>query len=303
MPELPDVEVYRERLAAFTEGEVLRQIRLQSPFVLRTVEPPLDTIQDKKVVGLRRLGKRLVLELEDTLFVVIHLMIAGRLRWKKPNAKQSSKVGLAAFDFDKGCLVFTEASTKKRASIHLVQGEEGLEPHRRGGLEVLSTDLSTFSNTLTLSNHTLKRALTDPRILSGIGNAYSDEILFEAGLSPFKQTQHLEPPELKRLFEATQTVLRRFTEAIRQEVGDGFPDKVTAFREDMMVHGRYREPCKVCGTKVQRVAYAENEMNYCPHCQNQGRLLADRSLSRLMKKDWPKTVEDMEALHTKNQGR
>lgn len=298
MPELPDVSVYVERLEALVGGEALEAVRLVSPFVLRTVEPPISAAEGRAVRSVRRLGKRIVLELEGELFVVIHLMIAGRLRWKKRGIAVPKKNGLAAFDFPSGSLLFTEASTKKRASIHLVEGEPGLEAHHRGGLEVMDASPEAFAGALTRRNHTLKRALTDPRILSGIGNAYSDEILFSAGLSPFKLTQSLSPEELAHLHGHTKAVLRRFTESIRVEVGDGFPDKVTAFREDMFVHGRYREPCKVCGTKIQRVAYADNEMNYCPTCQNQGRLLADRSLSRLMKKDWPKTVEELEALRS-----
>lgn len=296
MPELPDVTVYTERLAALSVDRPLKRLRVASPFVLRTVEPPLASAEGRTVRGVRRLGKRIVLELEDQLFVVIHLMIAGRLRWKKPGLAIPKKNGLAAFDFETGTLLFTEASTKKRASIHLVAGEAGLAEHDRGGLEVMDASPEAFGEALTRSNHTLKRALTDPRILSGIGNAYSDEILFSARMSPFKLTQSLKPEEIEHLLLHTKQVLTRFTENIRAEVGDGFPDKVTAFREDMFVHGRYREPCKQCDAKVQRVAYAENEMNYCPTCQNAGKLLADRSLSRLMKKDWPKTADELEAL-------
>ena len=294
MPELPDVAVYVERLEALTLGRALQASRIRSPFVLRSVEPPIDALVGQRVEGVRRIGKRIVLEFEDDLFLVIHLMIAGRLRWKKLGAPVPARNGLAAFDFPEGTLLFTEASTKKRASVHVVRGADGLEQHDRGGIEVFEADFERFREALTRSNHTLKRALTDPRILSGIGNAYSDEILFSAGISPFKLTQSLSDEQLRHLFDHTKSVLSRFTDAIRTEVGEGFPDKVTAFRDDMFVHGRFREPCRVCGTKIQRVAYAENEMNYCPTCQNQGRLLADRSLSRLLKKDWPKTVEEME---------
>lgn len=296
MPELPDVTVYVERLDAKARGQPLEGLRLKSPFVLRTVAPPVDAIVGRRVEGVRRLGKRIVLSLEGEFHAVIHLMIAGRLRWRKRGAAIPTRNGLAAFDFPDGSVLFTEASTKKRASIHLVEGEAGLAEHDRGGLEVLGASVEAFGAALTRSNHTLKRALTDPRILSGIGNAYSDEILFSARMSPFKLTQKLDPEEIAHLLHHTQAVLERFTEAIRVEVGMGFPDKVTAFRDDMYVHGRYREPCRVCGAKIQRVAYAENEMNYCPTCQNQGRLLADRSLSRLMKKDWPKTIEELEQI-------
>lgn len=299
VPELPDVTLYVERLAAKTQDEVLEAVRLKSSFVLRTVEPPVVALEGKRVTSIRRLGKRIVLGFQDDLFLVIHLMIAGRLRWKKKGVAVPGKNGLAAFDFPGGSLLFTEASTKKRASMHVVVGEVSLADHDRGGLEVLDATPESFGAALRRSNHTLKRALTDPRILSGIGNAYSDEILFSATLSPFKLTQKLSDEEVAHLLEHVKVVLTKFTDTMRDEIGDGFPDKVTAFRDDMFVHGRYREPCRVCGTKIQRVAYAENEMNYCPTCQNAGRLLADRSLSRLMKKDWPKTVEDMEALRGK----
>lgn len=296
VPELPDVTVYAERLAAKTVGQTLEKVRVESPFVLRSVEPPLSAVEGRTVVRVRRLGKRLVLGMEGDLFLVLHLMVAGRLRWKKRGFAVPKKNGLAAFDFPNGTLSFTEASTKKRASLHVVAGEAGLREHDRGGLEVMGASIAEFSAALTQKNHTLKRALTDPRILSGIGNAYSDEILFSAKLSPFKLTQSMSEADFLHLFEHVRAVLERFTNAIRAEVGDGFPDKVTAFRDDMFVHGRYREPCRVCGTKVQRVTYAENEMNYCPTCQNAGKLLADRSLSRLMKKDWPKTADELENL-------
>lgn len=295
MPELPDVTVYVEALERAVSGETLERTRLASPFVLRTAEPPLTTVEGRTVEGVRRLGKRIVLSFAEELHLVIHLMIAGRFRWnQQPGAKVPGKVGLAAFDFSSGTLLLTEASSKKRASIHLVRGEAGLADHDRGGLDVMTTDLEAFARRLRSENHTLKRALTDPRLFSGIGNAYSDEILFEAGLSPMKLSQKLADDDLERLFHTTQSVLARFTEAIRAEAQGGFPAKVTAFRPDMMVHGRYREPCLACGAKIMRVAFADNELNYCPRCQNEGRLLADRSLSRLMKKDWPKRIEDLE---------
>jgi formamidopyrimidine-DNA glycosylase len=298
MPELPDVTLYVERLDARVRGRPLEGLRVKSPFLLRTVEPPPAALEGHRVERVFRLGKRIVLSFEDDLHAVIHLMIAGRLRWKKPGAAIPARNGLAAFDFADGSVLFTEASTKKRAALHLVRGEAGLAAHDRGGLEVLSSSFEAFAAALRERNHTLKRALTDPRILSGIGNAYSDEILFAAGLSPFKLTQSASDEDLGKLHRHAREVLTRFTEAMRSEIGDGFPDKVTAFRDDMYVHGRYREPCRVCGTKIQRVAYAENEMNYCPTCQNQGRLLADRSLSRLLKKDWPKTVDELEGLRS-----
>lgn len=296
MPELPDVTIYVERLEAYTVGQSLERVRLQSSFLLRSVEPPLNSIEGQTVIGVKRLGKRIVFGFENDIFMVLHLMIAGRLRWKKRGAKVPIKSGLAGFDFPKGTLLLTEASTKKRASMHLVEGLSELTSHERGGLEVLDASFDDFKCAITRSNHTLKRALTDPRILSAIGNAYSDEILFAAKMSPFKQTQKLTDLEIRQLHQHTVGVLNRFTEAIRHEVGEKFPDKVTAFRDDMYVHGRYRESCKICGSKIQRVAYAENEMNYCPNCQNAGRLLADRSLSRLMKRDWPKTAEELEQI-------
>ena len=295
MPELPDVTVYVEALERAVQGRTLNGVRLASPFLLRTADPPLAELSGREVVGLRRLGKRIVFELSDDLFLVLHLMIAGRLKWKdEPGAAIPGKVGLAAFDFSSGTLLLTEASSKKRASLHVVRGEAGLNAHRRGGLEVLGADLESFARVLRSENHPLKRTLTDPRLFSGIGNAYSDEILFEAGLSPMKLSQKLDDEEVRRLWEATNAVLERFTAAIRAEAGDGFPAKVTAFRPDMNVHGRYREPCRACGSKIMRVAFADNELNYCPRCQNEGRLLADRSLSKLMKKDWPKRIEDLE---------
>lgn len=295
MPELPDVTVYVEALDRAVQGRELGGIRLASPFLVRTADPPLSAAFGREVLSVRRVGKRIVLSLSDDYHLVLHLMIAGRLRWHdEAGAKVPGKVGLAAFDFSSGTLILTEAASKKRASLHLVRGEDALAAHSRGGLEVLDADLEAFASALRSENHTLKRALTDPRIFSGIGNAYSDEILFEAGLSPMKLSQKLSDEDMERLFESARAVLSRFTEAIRAEAGDGFPKKVTAFRPDMRVHGRYRQPCLVCGSKVMRVAFADNELNYCPRCQNEGRLLADRSLSRLMKKDWPKRIEDLE---------
>ncbi len=294
MPELPDISVYIEALDAKTRGQRLLEVRLASPFLLRTAEPPLSASFDREVVALRRLGKRIVFSLAGDLHLVLHLMIAGRLRWKDDAAKIPGKVGLAAFDFDSGTLLLTEASSKKRASLHLVQGTEGLSAHDRGGLEVVGSSRHEFSAAIRRENHTLKRTLTDARLFSGIGNAYSDEILFDAQLSPMKLSQSLSDEDIERLHRSTLSVLERFTDAIRAEAGGELPQKVTAFRDDMMVHGRYRQPCRVCGTKIMRIAFAENELNYCPTCQNEGRLLADRSLSRLMKKDWPKRVEDLE---------
>ena len=295
MPELPDVTVYVEALERHVVGQVLQAIRLKSPFLVRSFDPPLRTAEGKRVRRVFRLGKRIVIELEGDLVLVLHLMIAGRLRWRPPGAKPPGKVGLAAFDFDDGTLLLTEASSKKRASLYLLRGEQALAEHDPGGVEVLGGDLASFTEALQRENHTLKRALTDPRILSGIGNAYSDEILHRAGMSPFKQTGSLSEEELVRLFQATTTVLEEWTERLRKEVGDGFPEKVTAFHPEMAVHGRFGQPCPVCGTKVQRLVYAENESNYCPGCQTGGRLLADRALSKLLKGDWPKTVEELEA--------
>ncbi len=295
MPELPDVAVYVEALARRVLGEPLERVRLASPFVLRSVEPPPAAAEGRRVVAVRRLGKRIVLELEGGLFLVLHLMIAGRLRWRPRGAKPPGRRGLAAFDFPGGTLLLTEAGSKKRASLHLVAGEAALTAHDPGGLEVLEADLPAFRAALAAESHTLKRALTDPRILSGIGNAYSDEILHRARLSPFKRTGDLSGEELERLFRASREVLAEWLERTRREVGEGFPEKVTAFREGMAVHGRYRRPCPVCGTPIQHVLYAENEANYCPTCQTGGKLLADRVLSRLMKDDWPRTLEELEA--------
>lgn len=293
MPELPDVEVYLERLAALILNQPLEQIAIRSPFVLRSVTPPISEARGKQVIGLRRLGKRIVLALEDDLFLVIHLMIAGRLRWRPPGTRPTGRLGLAAFQFPTGVLLLTEAGTKRRASIHLVRGKAALSEFERGGLEVLESDLTAFSDRLTSENHTLKRALTDPRLFSGIGNAYSDEILHQARLSPLALTRKLSQEEIARLFDAVRTTLTEWIERLRAEV-DVFPEKVTAFREGMAVHGRYRQPCPVCGTPVQRIRYADNETNYCARCQTGGRLLADRALSRLLREDWPRSIDEIE---------
>jgi formamidopyrimidine-DNA glycosylase len=287
MPELPDIVVYVESLRPRIEQQVLERVRLVNPFLLRSVEPPLAAVEGRTVLSLRRLGKRIVIALEPDLFLILHLMIAGRLHWKPRGAKPLGKVGLAAFDFSTGTLVLTEAGSKRRASLHLVRGEAGLARHDPGGLEVLEADEEQFRATLRRENHTLKRVLTDPRLFSGIGNAYSDEILHRARLSPLAQTQRLSDAEIIRLFHATQETLRDWLERQRRETGDGFPEKVTAFRPDMAVHGRYGQPCPVCGAAVQRIVYAENETNYCPLCQTNGKVLADRSLSRLLRDDWP----------------
>jgi formamidopyrimidine-DNA glycosylase len=295
MPELPDVVVYLECLQRRIVGQVLEKVRLASAFLLRSVEPPLVNSEGKTVRGLRRLGKRIVLELDGDLFLVLHLMIAGRLHWKTRGAKPPGRIGLAAFDFTSGTLILTEAGTKKRASLHLVQGEDSLAEHQPGGLEVLEADLTAFRSALVRENHTLKRALTDPHLFSGIGNAYSDEILHRARLSPLAWTSRLTEPEVTRLFAATRTTLLIWLDRLRAEAGDGFPEKVTAFREAMAVHGRFGLPCPDCGVAVQRIVYAENETNYCPRCQTKGKVLADRSLSRLLKSDWPRSVEEWEA--------
>jgi formamidopyrimidine-DNA glycosylase len=296
VPELPDIVVYIEALEKRILGERLDHIRIASPFLLRTATPPISDAEGKTVVKLRRLGKRICIGLDNGMWLVLHLMIAGRLHWKKRDAKLSPPRGLAAFDFANGTLVWTEAGSQKRASLHVVADEAALAALDPGGLEVLDADLASFTAALTSANHTLKRALTDPRLFSGIGNAYSDEILFEARLSPIALTQKLKPEEIERLFKAVRDSLGQWTDRLRQEAGDEFPEKVTAFRPGMAVHGRYKEPCLRCGAKVQRIRYASNETNYCPNCQTAGRLLADRSLSRLLRQDWPKTPEDLELL-------
>jgi formamidopyrimidine-DNA glycosylase len=295
MPELPDIVVYVECLHPRVVGRALEKVRVTSPFLVRTADPPLSCAEGKTVRGLRRLGKRIVFGLDDALFLVLHLMIAGRLHWKKPGAKPPGRIGLAAFDFAGGTLLLTEASTKKRASLHVVQGEDRLAEHQPGGLEVLDAGLDAFRAALRRENHTLKRALTDPHLFSGIGNAYSDEILHRARLSPLTWTSRLNDGEVTRLYDATRAVMGEWLTRLRAEAGDGFPEKVTAFREGMAVHGRFGRPCPVCGTAVQRIVYAENETNYCPRCQAGGKVLADRSLSRLLKDDWPRSVEEWES--------
>jgi formamidopyrimidine-DNA glycosylase len=296
VPELPDIVVYIEALQKRILGQTLEHIRLASPFLLRTADPPLRNAEGHQVTELRRIGKRIGIGLDNDLWLVLHLMIAGRLHWRARGVKVSRPRGLAAFDFPNGSLLLTEAGSKKRASLHLVAGAAGLRTLDPGGLEVLTADLASFTAALTDSNHTLKRALTDPRTFSGIGNAYSDEILFEAGLSPVALTQKLAPEQIRRLFDAVRATLLRWVEITRAETGDGFPEKVTAFREGMAVHGRYKELCVRCGAKVQRIRYASNETNYCANCQTGGKLLADRALSRLMREDWPKTLEELESL-------
>jgi len=295
VPELPDITVYLEALEPRIVGRPVEKIRIIGPSLLRSVDPPIGHAEGQRVVGLRRLGKRIVWELEGELFLVFHLMIAGRLRWKSAGAALSRKAGLAAFDFESGTLILTEAGTKRRASLHFVRGEAALAEHDRGGLEVLEAHFEAFRECLLRENHTLKRALTDPTLFSGIGNAYSDEILHRARLSPVRLSQKLEEREVTRLFEATRETLVEWTERLRAQTGEGFPEKVTAFRPEMAVHGRYRQPCPECGAPVQRIVYASNETNYCAPCQTGGKLLADRALSRLLKKDWPRSLEELEA--------
>ena len=294
MPELPDVVAYLTALQPRVLGKPLAGIRLGSPFLLRTFDPPITAVAGKKVVGLRRLGKRIVFDLEGDLHLVLHLMIAGRLHWKESVTGLAARTALAAFDFPHGTLLLTEAGSKRRASLHLVRGEEAVAEHGRGGLEVLDADLAGFRSALTRENHTLKRALTDPRLFSGIGNAYSDEILHRARLSPAKLTSRLTEHEIAALYDAVRGALAEWTDRLTAQARKAFPEKVTAFREGMAVHGRYGKPCPVCGTKVQRIVYAENESNYCPTCQTGGKLLADRALSQLLKGDWPKTLEELE---------
>jgi len=299
VPELPDIVVYIEALERRILGQTLEKIRVVSPFLLRTADPPLVSAEGKRVRELRRIGKRIAIGFDDELWLVLHLMIAGRLHWQKRGAKVSRPHGLAAFDFSNGTLVWTEAGSQKRASLHVVRGEAGLSALDPGGLEVLGAGIERFAAVLTSANHTLKRALTDPRLFSGIGNAYSDEILFEARLSPLALTQKLTHDEIERLFVAVRTTLTRWVDELRAETGDGFPEKVTAFRPNMSAHGRYKEPCLRCGAKIQRIRYASNETNYCPHCQTNGKLLADRALSRLLRADWPRTPEELELLTRK----
>lgn len=298
MPELPDICAYLEALDARIVGRTLDEVSLRSPFFLRSALPPLDAAIGRKVTGLRRLGKRIAIGLDDDYWLVIHLMVAGRFQWldaKKP-AKKPTRNTLAILRFTSGSLTVTEAGTKKRASLHLVNGRDALAQHDPGGLEVLTCNLATFAQRIRRENRTLKRALTDPRILSGIGNAYSDEILHAADLSPVMLTSRLDDAAMEQLFDATQGTLKRWLEKFTGEARQAFPSKVTAFRPEMAVHGRYKQPCPVCGTSVQRIRYASNETNYCPTCQTGGKLLADRSLSRLLKKDWPKTVDELEKI-------
>jgi formamidopyrimidine-DNA glycosylase len=294
MPELPDVTVYVEALRERIVGARLERVRLTNSFVLRSVEPPVSDVEGRAVTGVSRLGKRIVIALADERFLVIHLMIAGRLHWKPAGAKPPGKLGLAAFDFTTGTLLMTEAGTKKRAAVHLVRGADALTEHDPGGLEPLEAGLADFRAALTAESHTLKRALTDPTLFSGIGNAYGDEILHRARLSPVKLTRAISEEEIQRLFAATRATLTDWVERLRREAGGEFPEGVTAFRPGMAVHGRFRQPCPDCGTPVQRIVYAENETNYCPRCQTGGRLLADRGLSRLLKQDWPRTLDELE---------
>ncbi len=294
MPELPDISVYIDSLEARIAGRRLERIRIVSPFVVRSVEPAPEVLEGLRVERLERLGKRIAIGFEQDLWLVLHLMIAGRLRWRARWPQRPGRQTAALLGFDNGVLALTEAGTKKRASIHVVRGRDGLAEHDRGGLEVLEASPQAFAAALTRRRHTLKRALTDPRILSGIGNAYSDEILHRARLSPVRLTDALDAGALERLYEACRCVLGEWTERLRAESAGGFPEKVTAFREGMAVHGRYGEPCPVCGTKIQRIRYAANETNYCPRCQTGGRVLADRSLSRLLKRDWPRTIDELE---------
>jgi formamidopyrimidine-DNA glycosylase len=295
MPELPDVAVYIEALEARIVGHRLERILLKNPFLLRTAEPPLHSCAGRTVTRLRRIGKRIAIGFDNDVWLVIHLMIAGRLHWYMKDHRGRVRAPLLQLDFDNGVLTLTEAGTKRRASLHVVAGEAQLEEHDRGGLEVLGADPARFRERMMERNHTLKRALTDPTILSGIGNAYSDEILHRARLSPMKQTKQLDDDEWQRLYDATRSVLIEWLERLRAEAAAGFPENVTAFRKEMAVHGRYGEPCPVCGTAIQRIRYAENETNYCPRCQTEGKLLADRALSRLLKDDWPRTIEALEA--------
>ena len=294
MPELPDIELYLAALRPRIVGRTLRQVRLGTPFLLRSVDPPLEAAVGREVQGVRRLGKRIVWELDDELFLIFHLMIAGRFRWRQREAAIPKRLGLAAFDFAEGTLLLTEASTQKRASLHVARGEAALAQLDPGGLEIMSAELPAFAEILQKENHTLKRALTDPHLFSGIGNAYSDEILHMARMSPFKLTKQLTADEIRAIYSATRQTLHDWTARLQEETGDEFPEKVTAFREGMAVHGRFGKPCPRCGTPVQRIVHGEHEVNYCPSCQTEGRLLADRSLSRLLKDDWPRTLVELE---------
>jgi len=294
VPELPDITLYLAQLTPRILHQPLLRLEVRSPFVLRSVDPPPSALEGRRVVGLTRMGKRIVFSLEGDLFVVMHLMIAGRFRWYPPGKKAGGKLVLAVFEFADGLLFLTEAGTKRRASIHLVAGKEGLQQFERGGLEVLEADLAGFRERLTSENHTLKRSLTDPRLFSGIGNAYSDEILHRARLSPLAHTNRLTEDEIATLYQATRTTLQDWIDRLSRETGEAFPEKVTAFREGMAVHGRFGKPCPDCGSPVQRIRYADNETNYCARCQTGGRLLADRALSRLLKKDWPRSIDEVD---------
>jgi formamidopyrimidine-DNA glycosylase len=296
MPELPDIAAYITALEARILGQPLEHVRIASVFLLRTVDPPLSSVEGRTVRALRRIGKRIAIGVDEELWLVLHLMIAGRLHWKPPRAKLGGRNALAAFDFPGGSLVLTEAGTKRRASLHVLRGEESLKAIDPGGVEIFETDLNGFRDALTVENRTLKRALTDPRVISGVGNAYSDEILHAAKLSPIALTHKLKPEEWERLFAATRSTLTAWMDRLRAEAAKSFPEKVTAFRPEMAVHGRFGQPCPRCGQKVQRIRYADNETNYCARCQTGGKVLADRSLSRLLGSDWPRTLEELEAL-------
>lgn len=294
MPELPDITVYQEALERRVIGQTLQQIRIASPFLLRTVEPPIESLIDRRAIAVKRLGKRLAVGFDNDNWFVIHLMIAGRLHWKPVGSKLPGKLGLAAFDFSSGTLILTEAGSKRRASLHLVHGKQNMLNMDPGGIDILTATLKEFTAVLTRENHTIKRSLTDPHLFSGIGNAYSDEILHTARLSPIKQTQKLTPEEIRRLHGATRKTMKQWIERLREEAGDEFPEGVTAFRAEMAVHGRFGQPCPVCGSPVQRIRYADNETNYCARCQTEGVVLADRSLSRLLKQDWPRSIDEWE---------
>jgi formamidopyrimidine-DNA glycosylase len=296
MPELPDIEAYLHALRPRILGRELLHVRRGSPFILRTVEPPIASVEGREVTALRRLGKRIAIGVAGDVWLVLHLMIAGRLHWRAPNAKLDGRHALLSLDFAEGSLVLTEAGAKRRASLHLASGEEGLAAHDRGGVEPLASDIATFAAALRDESHTAKRALTNPRQFAGIGNAYSDEILHAARMSPLAMTLKMDDRDVDRLFQATVSTLTRWTERLRQEADAAFPEKVTAFRAGMAVHGRFGQPCPACGTAIQRIRYADNEANYCPRCQTGGRLLADRGLSRLLRADWPRTIEELEAL-------
>jgi formamidopyrimidine-DNA glycosylase len=296
MPELPDIELYRHALRSRVVGRVLQRVRLTSPFVLRSVDPPIDAVAEKRVLDVRRLGKRIVFVLEEDLYLVLHLMISGRLRWKPAGHKIPGRMGLAAFDFDKATLLLTEASKKKRAALHVCRGESALIEHDPGGVEPLEIEHDDFRDALVERNHTVKRALTDPRIFSGIGNAYSDEILHRAKLSPLTWTRRLTEEQIRRLYEATQEVLSEWVARLVAQHEEDFPEKVTAFRPEMAAHGKYGQPCPACGDPIQRIVFADRETNYCATCQTGGKLLADRALSRLLKDDWPRSLEELESL-------